>query len=305
MKKLNHLIEQFIHDFQIDDIEEFTFTSRLSEIISSIEKSIPYSKNRKHIPLKKSMKYSQNFLKSVSKECAKEIENVQLECELNSPIDPYSDYIESTKQKYIYLAYQNRIRDSFIITHELIHATTIEEYVSIARNLFCEMFSFTAEMMQRDFFEQQGIKNAAINDQTVIGSLQEINKINMFQTILVSEFLDRGYITASNFMDLLNQYDEKEIIMISNHISENIDQNNFDIFFQNRYIVGYLFACYFYDYIKDKEEFIALNSIINQYNIEDVIHYLDLEYKDTFYLDLTEESYRKLENSYQKRLKKV
>ena len=45
--------------------------------------------------------------------------------------------------------------------------------------------------------------------------------------------------------------------------------------------------------------------MINQYNIEDVIHYLDLEYKDTFYLDLTEESYRKLENSYQKRLKKV
>ena len=294
MKKLNHLIEQFIHDFQIDDIEEFTFSSRLSEIISSNEKSIPYLKDRKYIPLKKSIKYSQNFLKSVSEEYAKEMENVQLKCEFNSPIDPYSDYIESTKQKYIYLAYQNRIRDSFIITHELIHATTIEEYVSIARNLFCEMFSFTAEMMQRDFFEQQGIK-----------SLQEINKINMFQTILVSEFLDRGYITASNFMDLLNQYDEKEIIMISNHISENIDQNNFDIFFQNRYIVGYLFACYFYDYIKDKEEFIALNSVINQYNIEDVIHYLDLEYKDTFYLDLTEESYQKLENSYQKRLKKV
>ena len=38
MKKLNHLIEQFIHDFQIDDIEEFTFISRLSEIISSNEK---------------------------------------------------------------------------------------------------------------------------------------------------------------------------------------------------------------------------------------------------------------------------
>ena len=63
MKKLNHLIEQFIHDFQIDDIEEFTFTSRLSEIISSNEKCVPYPKNRKHIPLKKEYEIFSKFFK--------------------------------------------------------------------------------------------------------------------------------------------------------------------------------------------------------------------------------------------------
>lgn len=306
MKNLNHLLERFIKYYEIKDNQDFVFFSRLSQIIFQNEKEIFYPKKMKKVPFQKSMDYSIQFLVTLKEEYANLVNQTTLEI-VRDQFDetPYSDYLSDKKQKYVYLPYKNNLRDSFMITHELIHTTTMEEYTSVARNMFCEMFPFVAEMLQRDYFEQQHIKSANINDIVVVNAVQEINKSTIFQTDLILEFLDRGSVTASSFMQMLNQYSEEDIIMISNHINKNLQNKNLDLFFQNRYIIGYLFACYLYDHMKDKNEFLNLNDSINQYNVEDVIHYLGLEYKDNDHLDLIDEDYQKLEKSYVKKIKRI
>ena len=66
-----------------------------------------------------------------------------------------------------------------------------------------------------------------------------------------------------------------------------------------------LLEMYLYDKIQSKLEFVDLNDSINEYSLCDFLDYLDLECKDLEYLDLTEESYQAIENSYKKTLKKL
>lgn len=306
MEKINQLLNSFIEEYQIQNIKEFWFPSRLSQIIYNHKKEIAYPYKLSQVPIEQSLKYSIDFLSIIKEKYIMEFDQNKNEFifEKNSDENAYSDYDYEKNKKIIYIPYNNNLQDSFVITHEVVHATTMQPCISIARNVFSEVFSFWSEMLQKDYFKSKNIKNYFINDVRQIVSLMDVNCINIFQTMLVYEYLDRGYISFSSFMEMLNTFPLDEIEVINNHLSKNLDENYFDILFQNRYVIGYPIACYLYDRLT-QSDFCILNDSINEYSILDFLDYIELDYKDDDYVDLTEDSYQKIEESYIKKLKMI
>ena len=56
---------------------------------------------------------------------------------------------------------------------------------------------------------------------------------------------------------------------------------------------------------KNINEFFELNDIINKFKFLNLTNYLELDVVDARTFDLTDESYKKIENAFVKRLKKV
>lgn len=311
MEEINKLIGDFVREYEITSMDEFLFSSNLSKIISKYYKDIKYPNYKIYVPLKKSLQYSRDFLETLSPRYVMELDEnkdkIIFEKLEHATCDhAYSDYIYETKEKIIYIPYEDSISDTFSITHEIMHSTTMDNDFSITRNVFCEVITLCAEMLQRDYLKEKGIKELNINRKMEIKAVQQFNNINVFQTRLVNEYLENGYISSTRFMDLIEDFSVDDIKTINNHIVKNIKQDNeFDILFLNRYIIGYTLASYLYDKIQSKLEFVDLNDSINEYSICDFLDYLDLEYKDLEYLDLTEESYQAIENSYKKTLKRL
>ena len=94
---------------------------------------------------------------------------------------------------------------------------------------------------------------------------------------------------------------------MSYNINYKIERNDVSIDIQQRYIIGYIFGCYMVDRIyqnKNFNEFFTLNENINNYTEAELIYSLDLRLTDEANFNLTDESYEKLEKSYQKRMQK-
>lgn len=305
MEELNKLLEDFINHYDVKDIREVIFTSNLSTIIDKYPINFKSSEFKIKMELNKSINITRLFLESLSIEYASMFDKIKENIDfvkLQEVEFSYCDYVDG--KPYIFLPYSNTLKDAFELTHEMIHATTAVDDDSITRNIFCEVPAVCSEMLLKDYLKNKGIKEYGINDIIYIVSIKYYNKINMFQTMLISEFLDNGIITPSNFMNMLNKFNLKDATEIAEYISENIEKNDFDIFFLNRYIIGYTLACYLYDNFSI-EEFVELNNSINSFEVTDFLDYLNLDYKDDMYLDLTPDSYDKIEKSYKKRLKKI
>lgn len=306
MEELNKLLEDFINHYDIKDIREVIFTSNLSTIIDRYPINFKYNGFKNKIELGRSISITRSFLEELSLDYASTFNQIKEDIDfvkIKADEFAYCDYING--RPYIFLPYSNTLKDVYALTHEIIHATTVmDSEESVTRNIFCEVPAVCSEMLLKDYLKNNGIKEYGINDIRDIVSVKYYNKINMFQTMLISEFLDKGIITPSNFMNMLKKFNLKDSIEIAQHISENIRENDFDIFFLNRYVIGYTFACYLYDNFSI-EEFVELNNSINSFEITDFLDYLNLDYKDDMYLDLTPDSYDKIEKSYKKRLKKI
>ena len=312
MDKLNELVKKTIEDYEIENIDEFAFTSELSQIIFKNHKEIKIPKYKSRVSLKKSIKYSYDFLDSLSHDYSKELESLKSDIifekqNLQNYKCAYSDYDYKTDKKIIYIPYNNNIVDSYNITHEIIHATSMSKEFSYTRNVFCESLSFLAEMLQKDYLKDKNVKDYQINDKEQINSLKNYNIIIDYQLKLIEEYLNNGYIDVANFMNVLEKYNIYDISIISNHLIESIKNNKFDLLFKQRYIIGYPLACYIYDRVINNGiyEFIELNEMINEFWLEDFLNYIDLECEDKEYLSLNKESYDEIEKSFIKRMKMI
>lgn len=91
------------------------------------------------------------------------------------------------------------------------------------------------------------------------------------------------------------------------HLMIFLDNKDLSFPFEERYVIGYLFACYMLDRVdsnsKNINEFFELNDIINKFKFLNLTNYLELDVVDARTLDLTDESYKKIEAAFVKRLK--
>lgn len=308
MEKINKLVSEYIDYYEIDNFKEFLFPYNLSMVIIKNKKDFKFTKYKNKVPLKKSLKYSREFFESLSPEYAQQFDKFKdtVIFEKRSDLEEiaYSDMLENGEVE-IFIPYNNTIKDAFSITHEITHATTLDRDLSLTRNIFCEVMALSAEILQSQFFEKKGLKDLRVHEQIELESVWQINIINIFQMHLINEFLENGYISAINFMKLLEDFDIDDVYTISNHIMKNLREDDFDVLFLNRYIIGYTLASYFCDRIKNNSEFVDLNDSMNIYSITDFLDYLELEYLDDKYLNLTTKSYQEIEKSYVKRIKSL
>lgn len=309
MDKINRIVANFLSETEIRDMQDFTFLNRLIDIYEKHYKFPSISKYRRRVPFDKSYKYSYDFLSTVNPMYAEYLE----ECRNNYILDivrgvkkddAYST-IEDGKH-IIYLPIKEIIADSYDLTHEVIHDMSLVGNTSLARHLFCEMLSLTMEGLQYDYLKTLRVKECQIEPNALLRSIKEKCDIIKLEEHLISTYLDKCDIDAKDIVDLADAFDYKFIATILKYIKK---ENNLSTDIWQRYVIGYLLSCYLIDRIhenpKNIQEFLDLNEMINQYEIEDVLDYLDLELTDDEFFTLTDESYAKIEKSYVKRLKEM
>lgn len=309
MEKLNEIIKSTIEEYEIIDIKEYDFLTKLNNIILKYDRKIVIPKYTNKVNIKKNFEYSESFLKSISLEYAEYLIKRKNEGAFNfvgADSLSRSDLVDG--KKIIYLGVTGTIEDSYTITHEIIHDMSVDETYSLTRSLFCEVFSLLSEMLQANYYRQNNSpKDYLIDGKSTLVHLISKAKIIDFDKKLINQYLENGYITKIDLFNILKDYDNLDTIM--DHLDVILDCEELTYDFELRYIIGYLFASYMYDRIinepKKIREFIDLNDMINEYSIENLLNYLELDYSDSMYFDLTDESYQKLEESYIKQLKRI
>lgn len=314
-KKINSIVEKFIKESELKDMNEFTFLNRLIDIYDKHFIQTRVYKYKSRIPYKKSFKYSYDFLNSINPEYAeylktRALENAfELDYNKENREETAISYLKDGENK-IYLPVQNNLDDSYAISHEIIHDMTIDGCEnSFTRSLFCETFSLLTEELQYDYFKKNespsGYRINLLNNLTAIKEKNETIKI---EQRLINTYFNKGFINLIDIVDIFKKF--KDIDFTLNTLDYIVESNDLSIDFEQRYVIGYLFACYMLDRIKTNpkniKEFFELNEMINNYELSEFIDYLDLELIDDYDIfDLTEESYNKLEKSYVKRLKEI
>lgn len=310
MEKINELVKKFIVETELVDMNDFTFINRLIEIYERHYKSFNVSEYKNKVSFKKNYQYSYDFLKSINPSYAEYLEMCKNSGVINVVDDPKNEkQAYSTRENgknIIYIPLSNTIEDSYALTHEVTHDMSISEDTSLARHIFCEMLSFVAEELQYNYLNNLKVKDCHINPSIIMSAIKEKCDMIKFEQHLISTYLVKFNLSVMDIAELNNIFPIDFVVEMLKYLKAN---NDLSIDVEQRYVIGYLFSCYIIDRINNNEkniqEFFELNEIINDYEIEDVIDYLDLELKDGEVFDLTESSYEKLEKSYVKRLRKI
>lgn len=308
MEKLNRIVKQFIDDYEIKDFSEFAFITNLLSIIDNYNYNLKIVVAKKKISLNKSFKYSYDFLKTIDSKYSKYLLEAKSKKIFHIGKESYSNW--ENNEKYISLFLQNNINDTYSITHELIHATSINgDQVTLTRCLFCEVFSILGELLQQDFFSKTSKpKDYSLNNKAILNGIICKKDIIFFEMEIIRTYLENGYITEIELINILSKYNKKNFNEVANHFYSIMENEELTYGFEQRYIIGYLISCYMHDHIlensKNINEFIELNDNINYFEIYDVLDYLNLEYEKNTILNLTKESYEKLNKSFIKELKR-
>lgn len=308
LEKINKTVAKFIKETEIMDIEDFIFLNRLIDIFENNYKGSNIPKYRNKQSFEKSYYYAYDFLKSINPSYANYLEasneNNIFELLINSDEMAYSTKEDGVKK--IYLAITNTIGDSYTIAHEIIHDMSLEENISMARHVFCESFSLLAEELQYEYFkENKKAKDYTISRLETLETIHEYNESIRIEQKLIEIYLNKGAINSIDIVELYEQCTDKEIFKIA--IENLVNKEDISIDIKQRYVIGILFAYHMLDRIhsnrKNMQEFFDLNEMINYYDPIDFVEYLGLELRDGDIFDLTDESYKELEQSFVKILK--
>lgn len=304
MEVFNKIIEDNIHEYQIESIDELIFIRKLVAIIDRHPVYVKYPKAKHFVKINKSFQYSYNFFKSFCPRYADYLLSLKEQgiFQIEKKKDSYAYSICEDGKHMIYLPIQNNIGDTYSITHETIHDITVEDFSSLTRSFFCEVFSLLAEILQKDYFERtiQPKEYRMNNLGNIIGVYQKKTGIKL-ELLLIETYLEYGSIDFFHLAEIYQSLNKTEQEIASYYLSHLVEEGNLEYGFEQRYIVGYLFACYMHDQIlknpKKIQEFIELNDSLNEIPMDDFLDYLGLEYNENTFLDLTQESYDILEKS--------
>ncbi len=217
----------------------------------------------------------------------------------------YSEYDDIYNKRIIYIPIRNTIEDAFSIVHELFHDINIDEtQPNVTRLFYTEALSLLGEILLEEYLVKKQIKDAKIpiNYDLYCAKSKAIEV--SFNINLLLKYIEDNYIDANSIISIIENYPSNYSNDISDTIYKIVDKEELTLDFEQPYILGTLIATYMYDRIKkDKNnilELFELNQELKNYDFEQVLDYLDVDYCDD---DLKQESYKNLENCYKKYIK--
>ena len=300
----------YIMDAGIDSVDDLLLTKNLTGIILN-EKTVNYNYKYNHkISLKENEKLVKDFLYNLNKDYLDYYEKIREEdifvFDFNKEEDyPYSSYDFIKNKRIIYIPIYNNIEDSYSIVHELMHDINFDiTGENIARHLFTESISILSELLLEDFFKNKNITQYRNpNNFSFYSVKSKAFEVNL-NLKFIESYLNDNYLSKGNIIKILRDYTDKDLEDLNLVLSKIIDNEELTYEIERRYIIGFLMATYMYDRIKQNKnnikELFELNEMLPTCYFEDVLDYLDLDYNE---IELTNDSYEKLHNSYKKYLK--
>lgn len=331
LEKLSNIINNFIKENEILDMDDFYFSCKMIEIFDKHYKNDNYRCHKKKVLFEKSYRYSYDFLKSISLEYAEKLEklrennNINVLTLSNGKENDFKKIQEETHLELVngekitaytvsdngvnkvLMSPQNTLIDSYVLTHEFVHTISLSPDESVAASIFCESLSFLSELLQDEYFNQINVKESHLNKEQLLRTVYESVEALKVKLKLIQNCLNNGKITASDLKKIVLESKASEIAL--DVMDDIIDKNELSTLDDERYVIGIIFAYYMLDRIhtdkRNIQEFIELNEMIDFYIPEEFVSYLDLEYvEESDVFDLTDKSYEKLEQSFVKTLKK-
>lgn len=313
MDELTKIIQNTIIDYEISSIDELRIQEKCSEIILSHPIKLYIPEYKKKYSFEDSFWLSYKFLDQLEESYA---ELLVKRLNENAFIVDYRKEAEEENaistvingEPKIYIPYRNSLDCSFMITHEFIHDMTIKDGFNDTRTTFCEIFSIYAEMLQCEYFEKIKIKEAIIRNRKLLDYIY-VKALNMsFDIELIKIYLSNGYIKNSDIETIMKKYNYD--INLYYYFHNILTEQSLSFSLEQRYIYGYLIAAYMMERNeqskKNNQEFLELNENINKYRIDQFMNYLKIDATyDNGILNLCDTSYKKLEESYIKYVKKI
>lgn len=305
-------IENYVKECEITSTDDFILTRRLTDIVlnQNIYK-LPIKFTRK-VPLKKSIQYVDSFLKHIDKSCSdyfhKRLEDGTFifEDDLYNDKDAYSDYDSKNNKRIIYIPLRYNIFDSSSIVHELFHDMNLDETeTSIARLLFTEGISTSAEMLYIKFLIENKVKDANILYKYLFYGLRYRALKVDYNLKLLEQYINNDNFNINHIFDIYEEWKLEELEELITINDEIIIKEELTLDDNQIYMFGFPIAMYLYDHIKRDEsniyEIFELNEMLKKYSIENVFDYLDIPYSDG---QLKEEAYIKIEKVYKQIVKR-
>lgn len=331
--ELNRKLDIFIYDGYPVFEDDFLFEERLCNIILENLYPINRSKKREHgilfdakrkMSQDKMIQYSLEFLKEIDPDYSKLLNQVLEEKRII--IEPLKDIYDTSfmnsKKNLIYLKTSQNISDALTMAHELMHYVNMRNEISNpVASYYTESFSFLTELLMIDYIKKQHhnyYKDVLSSKRNNFIALYEDNVCLKIILELMKRKIAGKEINTYEMFEIVKLLDAYSISfpLIDADLEEVIDsildeddfscEDNYLIHARNT--VGTILSCYMYEMIKnkkDEQEIFDLNNCLNIFSVYDVLRYLNLEFKPDTIFDLTEDSYKNLEHSYQKVLKSL
>ncbi|MBP3461270.1 MAG: hypothetical protein J6K21_02545 [Bacilli bacterium] len=217
----------------------------------------------------------------------------------------FSEYDDIYKKRIIYIPVRSTIEDSFSIVHELFHDINLyEKLKNVTRMFYTEGLSLLGEMLLEDYLVENNIKDAKIPMNYSLYCAKSKAIETDFNINLILKYFEDNYIDSGKIIEIIESYPYNYASDLSEILSKIINNEELTIDNEQPYILGTLIATYMYDRIKNNKnninELFELNQELKNYEFEQVLDYLELDYNN---VDLNDETYKKLENCYKKYVK--
>jgi hypothetical protein len=310
-EKISLATEKYIKLADVTDINDIKLMKNLNSIIiNQDEKKYNYNYKNK-VDLKTTIKYVSSFLDTLTFKYREYFElrlndgTFIFEDDKENVKTAYSTFDDINKKRIMYIPLKYTLEDSFSIVHELMHDINLDENCeSVTRMFYTEALSILAELLLEDYFIKENIKDAKIPTNYSLYCAKSKSVEVDFNLKLLINYLENGYIDNGVIFKILEQYSSNYVNDLVETITKIIDSEELTLDFEQPYIIGTLIATYMHNRIKENKnqirELFELNEKIKEYEFDQVLDYLDLTYNN---VDLTDESYKKLELNYKKYIK--
>lgn len=308
--KLIDVIREYIYVSGVEDFKNFLMSYNCSKILLG-EKDFKFDyKYRKKYDFKKIDFLVEGFFKDLNPtyldyyRLRKGDGSFIFEKDLGG--SGYSTFNDEGKRE-IYVGLTGYIEDCYAIVHELFHDMNAKEdtFETIGRYFFTECLSMLGEFLLSDYLIDKNVvgrKNVIELDLYYLRKKAlEVN----FNLELIKEYFGHGSLND----DIVNGIIESYPVEYRRDIMETIvliEHNKWVTLEEEQtYVVSSLAATYMYDRIKSNKKYLKelfdLNEVLNDYSLDNVLDYLDIEYGD---FDLTDKSYFILRDKYKKFIKR-
>lgn len=229
-----------------------------------------------------------------------------------SYLDPENDDIKIMLLK--------KVEDILSLGHEFTHyLNSRSEIITDISSYYTEMFSNYCEFILIDFLVKKYPiyeKDLQKMKRNIFVALYEKNIYTKIIFELMKKKSNGNNISAYDINEIANnllQYNVDINLLnlvlvdvLNSILDDEEDKLESDYFLSVRNTIGLVLSCYMYEeYSNKQKEIYELSDFLHNMNLTQVLKSLDLEFKNEEEFDLTEKSYQKIEQSYEKMLKKL
>ena len=332
MEKINYskIIEELYNIIYFDEIdddyismEQFVLAEKFCNIVLknfNFNNFCDDPKFTKTFRKEKTVEYAKNFLNTLNLEYSDKLNgNIQNGILKFTTLDECNTgCVDATAEKKIRVPLRNDLSDTFILVHEQIHDTTMNNTdLSASWSYFCETPALLSEFLMKDFLKDCNINEKELKKYLRFGMSSIIYRalmlkvqISMLKEILTSGYIDKIFI--SNLVIEIFNICKTEYLTydaIDDSITKLFQSNECFYFFDLRYVIGFVLSSYLHNMIIENprllKEFPKYNESFMKLDIQGVFESIGLNFGDGNMMDIIESDYEKLEKCYKKELNRV